>query len=338
MKNELMKEYCALMGIGRRFGTPWRPVEQGLVEGLHRETQKVFGMLVVDIMRCLPNEVGELMHLVEFVIYNTPGAHGYTPRDIDRRWSLTTALERELQPFQVQEFEPLDDYVRKLFRTYRDIKVKVMTHLQSKSLERAELANRFRKGKNLVVGDTVVIRDQRQRRAGGRTPYKQPLTDPYVVTELHGNKCSLRKPDGNLISNVHLEDVLLVPPDTRNLEREPLKFPEDDKYGILDDVDVRRSPGEMLEDDGALRDAHLPDPGKPSKLDKVVAGNTVAFSVDKKTFRIGKVLNVSKAEGKATVQVYSPTSDGRLRIQWRPLFVEHGEETYHGAEPVKETV
>ena len=40
-KNILMQEYCAIMGIGRRFGTPWRPVEQGLVEGVHKETQKV---------------------------------------------------------------------------------------------------------------------------------------------------------------------------------------------------------------------------------------------------------------------------------------------------------
>ena len=112
LKNVLMQEYCALVGIGRRFGTPWRPVEQGLVEGLHKETQKVLGMLLHDIMKCLPNETGELLHVVEFIIYNTPGAQGVTPRDIDRRWSLSKPLERELQPFQVHEFEPLDDYIR----------------------------------------------------------------------------------------------------------------------------------------------------------------------------------------------------------------------------------
>ena len=101
-KNAIMQEYCACVGIGRRFGTPWRPVEQGLVEGLHKETQKVMGMLVHDVVKCLPNEVGELLHLVAFIIYNTPGAHGYTPRDIDRRWSLSSALERELYRFQAR--------------------------------------------------------------------------------------------------------------------------------------------------------------------------------------------------------------------------------------------
>ena len=43
LKNALMNEYCALVGIGRRFGTPWRPMEQGLVEGKHVETQKSWG-------------------------------------------------------------------------------------------------------------------------------------------------------------------------------------------------------------------------------------------------------------------------------------------------------
>ena len=66
--NALMSEYCAIVGIGRRFGTPYRPVEQGLVEGLHKETQKIMGMLVKDVFQCLPNEVGELMYVVEFVV------------------------------------------------------------------------------------------------------------------------------------------------------------------------------------------------------------------------------------------------------------------------------
>ena len=36
-KNVLMAEYTALVGLNRRFGTPWRPMEQGLVEGTHKE-------------------------------------------------------------------------------------------------------------------------------------------------------------------------------------------------------------------------------------------------------------------------------------------------------------
>merc|ERR1712159_761704 len=105
-------------------------MEQGLVEVSHQETQRVMGILVRDAVKCFPYEFGELLRVVEFIIYNTPGAHGFTPRDIDRRWSLTSPLERALQPFQVQEFEPVTEYIRKLFRVYREIKVKVLTHLQ----------------------------------------------------------------------------------------------------------------------------------------------------------------------------------------------------------------
>jgi hypothetical protein len=98
--NQLMAEYTALVGVGRRFGTPWRPVEQGLVEGVHKETQKITGMLVKDILQCYPNETNELQYVVELIVYNTPGPHGYTPRDIDRRWSLATPLPESCSRFR----------------------------------------------------------------------------------------------------------------------------------------------------------------------------------------------------------------------------------------------
>ena len=71
-------------------------MEQGLVENKHREPQKMIGLLIKDIMQCFPNETGELLHVVEFIVYNTHGAHGYSPRDIDRRWFLSIPLQKEL--------------------------------------------------------------------------------------------------------------------------------------------------------------------------------------------------------------------------------------------------
>ena len=63
-----MSEYTSLVGLGHRFGTPWRPMEQGLVEGKHNETLKIMGMLVRDVMQCFPNETGELQYAVEFIV------------------------------------------------------------------------------------------------------------------------------------------------------------------------------------------------------------------------------------------------------------------------------
>ena len=69
------------------------------LESRHVEIQKVMGIQVKEVVQCFPNEVGELLHVVEFIVYNTPGPHGLTPRDIDRRWPLATPLEKELQRF-----------------------------------------------------------------------------------------------------------------------------------------------------------------------------------------------------------------------------------------------
>ena len=106
----------------------------------------------------------------------------------------------------------------------------------------------YRKEKEIAVGAKVLLRDPRLRKAGGRAWYKQPST-PGVITEKHGNKCTVKKDDGSFVREVHAEDILLVPESTRDLEdpKEPLTFDEDN--AVLD-IDRRRSPGEMIEDEG----------------------------------------------------------------------------------------
>ena len=84
-------------------------------------------------------------------------------------------------------------------------------------------------------GDEVVVRDPRQRKAGGRTPYKQPYTDPALVLEIHGNKATLKAKDGRILKDIHLEDVMLVPENARSLEKEPLQI-EEEEGTFLDDM------------------------------------------------------------------------------------------------------
>ena len=115
--------------------------------------------MVVDIVRNYPSEWTELLPVVEFTLYTTPGPHGYMPRDIDRRWSSSIPLEKELQPFQVQEFEPVSEHVKKLFQSYRVIRTKIVGWYAATSEKRAELANRHRKNRVIEVGDRVVYRD-----------------------------------------------------------------------------------------------------------------------------------------------------------------------------------
>ena len=53
----------------------------------------------------------------------------------------------------------------------------------------------------------MVYRDPRARAAGRRTPWKEPLTEPLVVTVVDGNKLVLRASNGTAIKNAHAEIV-----------------------------------------------------------------------------------------------------------------------------------
>ena len=321
LKNALLEEYTALVGIGRRYGTPWRPMEQGLVEGAHVETQKIMGMLVKDIMTCYPNETGELERVVEFIVYNTPGKHGFTPRDIDRRWSLASPLEKELRLFEVLPKEPVSTYVSRLYQEYRDIRVRVLAFLKTSQEKRAELANRYRKNKVITPGTSVILRDPRHRKAGGRAPYRQPYSDPCEVTETHGNKCTCKRPDGTLLYNIHMEDLLVVPDGTSNLEQHSWQFPDEDLEVAPDDPAFRRSPGLMIEDDTQESNRPLE---KPGKIYKMTPGMFIAYvqTLKSKICHVGKILNVSRAEAAVVVHRYAPTAGQDLRVHWRPLFID----------------
>ena len=54
LKNVFMVEDVALVGLGHRFGTPCRPMEQGPIGSRHIETQRIMGMSVKHIMQCFP--------------------------------------------------------------------------------------------------------------------------------------------------------------------------------------------------------------------------------------------------------------------------------------------
>ena len=120
-RSTLIREYLALVGARQKYGTPWRPMEQGIVERSHQELQKILGMLIADVLKSYRSEWTELLVIVEFLVYTTPAAHGYMPRDLDRRWSLALPLEKELAPVTVHEYEPLDDYAKGLFKAYREM-------------------------------------------------------------------------------------------------------------------------------------------------------------------------------------------------------------------------
>ena len=213
------------------------------LKGCIRKCKKILGILILDVVRTARSYWSELLVVVEFVLYTTPGPHGFTPRDIDRRWSVGSPLEKELSPFQVLEFEPLTDYVRNLFAEYHTIREKILTKLARASEQRARLANRFRRARDLKVGMRVVYRDPRARAAGGRTPWKEPLTEPLVVTAVDGNKLVLRASNGTEIRNAHAENCVIVHDDVVDYERTPLvDLPEGSRPSIGEAFEVPYQP------------------------------------------------------------------------------------------------
>ena len=122
----------------------------------------------------------------------------------------------------------------------------------------------------------MLIQDPRHRKAGGRTPYKEPYTDPATVIAKRGNKVDAKLKNGEIIKDVHLENLLLVPRNARNLEVDDLVFDEVDESI----TPSRRSPGMMIEDQGKeVKEVADMIRRKPGKLEdiRINPGNYVAY-------------------------------------------------------------
>ena len=143
-RNAMMAEFCSLMGIKQKFSMAMRPCEMGSNERMHQEVQKVLHVIIKEVVHGDTDEWSELLPLVEYILDNSPGPHGYTPRDLERSWSLGLDLEKDLIKESLQ-FEPITEWARKQFGQFRELSRKVAHHWEKASAARAKLANRYRR-------------------------------------------------------------------------------------------------------------------------------------------------------------------------------------------------
>ena len=135
------------------------------MNGCTKQVKKVLGALV--------RQVGALdawsdwFAVIEYVVDNTPGAHGSTPRDLERSWSLSLPLEKYILRDALQ-FEPVRDWARGQFKQFKELPDAVKTHSEKASATRARLANRHRMTVDLKVGDRVVWNSPTPRLRGGQ--------------------------------------------------------------------------------------------------------------------------------------------------------------------------
>jgi len=141
-KNALMKELNAVLGIQQRFSMALRPCELGANERVHQEVQKTLGSLVRELGTA--ENWSDWLVVAEYVLDNTPGPHGYTPRDLERSSSLALPLERDVLHDALQ-FEPISDWSRRHLSQFKEISEIVKKHWDKASEARTRLANRFRR-------------------------------------------------------------------------------------------------------------------------------------------------------------------------------------------------
>ena len=118
----LMQELWALLNFAGRFGSSWRPCEQADAERAHIEYARELGIFLHEVFRCAPGQWGELLPLVEFVIWNSPGKSALAPRDLCMGWSLASPLERELLPLEPAKREAVSDVAAAQFEQFRRLR------------------------------------------------------------------------------------------------------------------------------------------------------------------------------------------------------------------------
>ena len=56
---------------------------------------------------------------------------------------------------------------------------------------------------------------------------------PCIVDSVRGNRARLRRLDGTIVEDAHLEDMVVVPEEATNIERTPLNFEDDEVLPIV---------------------------------------------------------------------------------------------------------
>ena len=144
-------------------------------------------------------------------------------------------------------------------------------------------------------------------------PYKKPLSEPYLVKSIKGNKIIVEMPDGTM-HETHKEDVCKVPDSIVDYERpkEDLQFADEDQNIFIDFQDSRRSPGMMMEDEGQAFEEHQKvlnsTNQKAGWKTKLSVGSVIVYSAQERTRKlvnVGKIISISKQEKNAQLRLPS---------------------------------
>ena len=131
--NALFEEVSVLLGIQERAPPAHRPMAVGMGETVHRSMNAL-------VHRTCSSEWSRVLPLVHYVMMNTPILEsGLVPRDLDRAWSLSDHVERELVPFPAPGKLPVDEWAKEVFRNFKLVEGSLSKYLSMTEERRAEL-------------------------------------------------------------------------------------------------------------------------------------------------------------------------------------------------------
>ena len=123
MRNAIIRELSALLGIDKTCGEPYQPTYQAPTERSHVETQATLTCLLEDLAKGKPTQWESLLPVAEYVVFIRPmGSSGICPRDLDNGWSLAVDMDRDLVPFEVSPTEWESEFAASLLTNYLQLK------------------------------------------------------------------------------------------------------------------------------------------------------------------------------------------------------------------------
>ena len=96
VRNALIRELCAVLGISKLEGLPRVPIYQAQVERDHLGSKLTLTCILDGLAAAFPAEWEFYVPPLEYLKYITPygGDTDLTPRDLDHGWSLAADMDK----------------------------------------------------------------------------------------------------------------------------------------------------------------------------------------------------------------------------------------------------
>jgi len=311
VRNAVINEILAVLGVDKREGLPQQPIFQGAVERDHLETKVTLTSVLHDLVRAYPTEWAFFLPAVEYMKYITPYSSGcdLCPRDLDHGWSLASDMERDAIPFQVAgAVECESEFAANLFANFLTLKRHFDRYVQTASKARAEDLNATRMSRGFRCGDIVYRKPPgfHERRTHTLAPRG---CGPFVVSKvISPQTVELVNLDGTPAFKDPVSVSELV---DRTPRRPTLELPEE--AGTRSYADIAAEAG----------DEPQAVPGPRKGWGGLAKGHLVAYlrAGSDRELVVGKVEENVRQDRHVLVHCYRATWRN-VAVQWKPVYFE----------------